>query len=241
LLLSLSLERAGLVFIGESAQVAVPQRAASVVEGNLVAAECNVQPPLRSVHTSGFPEVLDRLGISVFVTTYQAGKLVILRVDQGVLQTHFRSFNRPMGLAVDGDRLAVGTALEIWEYHNLPVVARKLPRPQAPSYHDACYLPRRGHVTGDVQIHEMAWSDHVLWFVNTRFSCLCTLDPIHSFVPRWRPPFITALAPQDRCHLNGFCLMDGKPAFVTALGETDTEGGLARQQKGRRHFDQDCH
>jgi hypothetical protein len=35
--------------------------------------------------------------------------------------------------------------------------------------------------------------------------------------PRWRPPFISALAAEDRCHLNGLCLAKGRPAFVTAL------------------------
>jgi uncharacterized protein (TIGR03032 family) len=72
----------------------------------------------------------------------------------------------------------------------------------------------------------MAWgAGDRLWFVNTRFSCLCTLDRVHSFVPRWRPSFVTELAPEDRCHLNGLCLIDGHPAAVTALGETDTPGG----------------
>ncbi len=61
--------------------------------------------------------------------------------------------------------------------------------------------------------------------VNTRFSCLCTLDPDYSFVPRWRPPFVTALAAEDRCHLNGLALVDGRPKYVTALGMTDTPGG----------------
>ena len=61
--------------------------------------------------------------------------------------------------------------------------------------------------------------------VNTRFSCLCTLHPDYSFVPRWRPPFITALAAEDRCHLNGLAIVDGRPKYVTALGETDTAGG----------------
>src|SRR4051794_14789859 len=69
-------------------------------------------PPLRSIHTSNFPEILRELGISVLVTTYQAGKLVMLRPDGDRLNTHFRGFSRPMGLAVDGDRLAVGTSLE---------------------------------------------------------------------------------------------------------------------------------
>jgi uncharacterized protein (TIGR03032 family) len=71
----------------------------------------------------------------------------------------------------------------------------------------------------------MAWAGDELWVVNTRFSCLCTLDPAYSFVPRWRPPFVSALAAEDRCHLNGLCLVDGRPRYVTALGETDTAGG----------------
>jgi uncharacterized protein (TIGR03032 family) len=178
--------------------------------------------PLRSVHSASFPTLLDQLGASVLVSTYQAGKLVALRAADGGLNTHFRTFRKPMGLAVEGDRLAIGTALEIWEYHNLPAVARRL---EPADKHDACFLPRSGHCTGDVQIHEMAWGRDELWFVNTRFSCLCTRDRVHSFVPLWQPPFITALAPEDRCHLNGLCLVEGRPAFVTALGETDTPGG----------------
>ena len=198
------------------------------------AADLEPQPPLRSVHTSNFPALLNELGISLLVSTYQAGKLVILRPDGDRLNTHFRGFDRPMGLAVAGDRLAVGTGLEIWEYHNAPAVARRL-RPAGT--HDACFLPRSSVCTGDVQIHEMAWAhsggdDPELWFVNTRFSCLCTRSNTHSFVPRWRPPFITALVPEDRCHLNGLCLAKGRPAFVTALGTTDTPGGWRADKKG---------
>jgi hypothetical protein len=218
-------------------------------------------PPLRSVHTSNFSAILQELGISVLVTTYQAGKLVMLRPDGERLNTHFRGFSRPMGLAVDGDRLAIGTSVEIWEYHNAPAVARCL---EPAGSHDACFLPRSSVCTGDIQIHEMAWAhspltpspspprgeggktsplapwgrgaggegdDPELWFVNTRFSCLCTRSPIHSFVPRWRPPFITALAPEDRCHLNGLCMAEGRPTFVTALGTTDTRGGWRSDKK----------
>jgi uncharacterized protein (TIGR03032 family) len=192
-------------------------------------------PPLRSVHTTTFAEILERFGISLLVTTYQAGKLVLLRADGGVVNTHFRSFPKPMGLAVQGNRLAIGTALEVWEYHNVPAVAARL---EPAGKHDACFLPRSGHATGEVLIHEMAWvqgrnpeDEHDLWFVNTRFSCLCTLDRLYSFVPRWRPGFISALAPEDRCHLNGLGLVDGHVRYVTALGETDTAGGWRANKK----------
>jgi uncharacterized protein (TIGR03032 family) len=177
----------------------------------------------RAVHTANFPDLLRQLGASVLVTTYQAGKLVMIREEGDHLNSHFRAFQSPMGLALDGGRLAVGTTLQIWEFADVPAVAARL---QPPGVHDACFLPRASHVTGNIQGHEMAWgSDGTLWVVNTRFSCLCTLDRASSFVPRWRPPFVSALEPTDRCHLNGLGLVDGRPRYVTALGETDAPAG----------------
>jgi uncharacterized protein (TIGR03032 family) len=184
--------------------------------------------PLRSVHTTNFPAILDQLGSSLLVTTYQAGKLVVLRASKGVINTHFRAFNKPMGMALGRGRLAVGTAAEIWEFRNVPAVAAKL---DPPGKHDACFLPRRCHTTGDIQIHEMAYVGDELWFVNTRFSCLATYDADHSFVPVWRPKFISQYTPDDRCHLNGLGLRDGRPAWVTALGESDSAGGWRENKK----------
>jgi uncharacterized protein (TIGR03032 family) len=186
--------------------------------------------PLRAVHTPNFPLLLRELGTSLLVTTYQAGKLVMVRDQGDHLNTHFRAFQAPMGMAVDGDRLAIGTTIQVWEYVNVPAVAARLDPPGA---HDACYLPRSSHFTGNIQIHEMAWgAEGVLWIVNTRFSCLCTLDRSASFVPRWRPSFVSALEPSDRCHLNGLGMVDGRPRYVTALGETDEPGGW-RPNKAR--------
>jgi len=178
--------------------------------------------PLRSVHTASFPQILNQRNISLLVTTYQAGRLVVFRADGGVLNTHFRGFSKPMGLAVRGNRFAIGLALEICEYHNLPAVARKL---EPAGKHDACFMPRVAHATGDIQIHEMAWVGDELWFINTTFSCLCTRSDGYSFRPRWRPSFVSHLAPEDRCHLNGLGLVDGRVRYVTALGETNTPGG----------------
>ena len=81
----------------------------------------------------------------------------------------------------------------------------------------------------------MAWgAGDELWVVNTRFSCLCTLDRSASFAPRWRPPFVTALEPTDRCHLNG--LGDGRrPARATSrrwARPTTPAGWRANKAKG---------
>ena len=95
------------------------------------------------------------------------------------------------------------------------------------------WSPRAAFFTGDLNVHDLAYDQSgALWFVNTRFSCLATLDRDHNFVPRWRPKFVTALEPSDRCHLNGLCIVDQRVRFVTALAETDTPAGW-REHKGK--------
>ncbi len=192
-------------------------------------ADVSVPSPLRSVHSTSLGVLLEQLGCALLVTTYQAGKLVIARERDGVVNTHFRNLPAPMGLALSDGRLAVGTTSDVREFHDVPAVAAKI---KAAGSHDACFLPRRTHVTGNILVHEMAWAGEELWLVNTRFSCLCTLDDRHSFVPRWRPPFISALTPDDRCHLNGMGLREGKPRYATALGAADSAAGW-RPEKAR--------
>jgi uncharacterized protein (TIGR03032 family) len=178
--------------------------------------------PLRSVYTQSFPEFLNQLGSSMIVSTYQTGKLICARHDGGQLNTHFRNFSRPMGLAVAPGRIAIGTRAEVLDYRDFPAVA---PKVEPRGKHDACFLPRNKHFTGDIRIHEIAFAQGELWLVATNFSCLATLDAEHSFIPRWQPPFISALTSEDRCHLNGLCVIDDEPRFVTALGQTDAPGG----------------
>lgn len=58
------------------------------------------------------------------------------------------------------------------------------------------------------------------------------MDRQHNFLPRWRPPFITGYDTLDRCHLNGLSLRDGRPHYVTALGDTDTPTGWRAKKAG---------
>jgi hypothetical protein len=111
--------------------------------------EQSVAEPLRGTHASSFPETLDQLGISLPVTTYQAGRLVVLRAEQGALDTRFRSFASPMGLAWSGPHLAIGVQGQICEFHDSPAAARRL---ELPGPDDACLLPRVAHVTGPTRL-----------------------------------------------------------------------------------------
>jgi uncharacterized protein (TIGR03032 family) len=133
--------------------------------------------PSRVAHTPNFPALLRQLGASLLVTTYQAGKLVMVGDEGDHLNTHYRAFPSPMGLALadGGTKLAIGTTLQVWEFRDVLGVARRL---EPAGKHDACFLPRSSHFTGNVLIHEMAYGAGCqLWFANTRFTCLATLDP----------------------------------------------------------------
>lgn len=178
--------------------------------------------PYRSISGGNLAEVLDEHGISLLASTYQTGKLVAVRTYDGLLNTHFRPLESPMGLAYQDGRLAVGSRTQVWEYQNLPQLTSLL---TPPDRHDACFVPRTVNYTGDIRVHDVAWAEDELWVVATRFSCLATLDGEHSFVPRWRPSFISGLAAEDRCHLNGMAVVDDKVRYVTALGVSDDPGG----------------
>lgn len=173
-------------------------------------------------HTSSLAPLLDQLGASLLISTYQAGKVLVVGVQGDQLQIRFHDFEQAMGLARTPTGIAIGTKRQIWQLAAAPDLAAKLP--PAGTY-DGCFLARSAHFTGSVMSHELAWGEGELWMANTLFSCVCTVGPDAHFAPRWKPPFVSTLAGEDRCHLNGLALDGGKPAYVTCLGETDSAAG----------------
>jgi uncharacterized protein (TIGR03032 family) len=183
---------------------------------------------VRHEYTRNWPRILEHLGSSLLVSTYQAGKVVAVGVSGDELELTYHNFEKAMGIAVRPGYLAVGTQAAIWLLRDDPEIARRV---EPAGQHEACFLARSAHFTGEIQGHELAWLGGELWVVNTVFSCLATLDERHSFVPRWKPKFISALEAGDRCHLNGLAGVDGRAKLVTALAETDEAGGWRRSKE----------
>lgn len=177
---------------------------------------------VRYEFTPILPDILKHVRSSLFVTTYQAGKLMVLGAVGNELKIAFHSFEQPMGLAIDESRLALGTKRHIQGYVGNREVAAAVPPVNS---YDLCLVPRNATYTGNIHGHDLAWGHDGLWVVNTLFSCLCQLHEDFCFVPRWKPPFISQLADQDRCHLNGLAMDSGRPRFMTAMAETDTPAG----------------
>jgi uncharacterized protein (TIGR03032 family) len=171
----------------------------------------------------GFESWLARAGGAIAFTTYQAGKLFLLGLKpDGKLAVFERTFARCMGLGVGADArtLLLATHYQLFRFDNV------LPKGQAQGPHDAIYVPRLAWITGDLDIHDVAFNaEGRPVFVNTAFGCLAEVSAGYSFKPIWRPPFITKLAPEDRCHLNGLAMENGKPRYVTAVSRSNVVDG----------------
>jgi uncharacterized protein (TIGR03032 family) len=178
-------------------------------------------PRLEITTSRQFVSWLASTGGSLAVTTYQSGKILLVGFKpDGRISIFERTLDRPMGLATSGARLAVATLTQIITF----VDAAK--RSGAGSEHDAVYLPQVAHFTGDLDVHDVAYDDQGrLVFVNTLFGCLARVSETHSFTALWKPPFLSRLAAEDRCHLNGLAMRQGVPAYVTAVSTTDVTDG----------------
>jgi uncharacterized protein (TIGR03032 family) len=177
------------------------------------------------LETSGrFPELLHSARCSIAFTTYQAGKLFLLGLQRdGRLSIFERTFPRSMGLGVsaDGRTFALATEYQVHRFDNVVP-----PGGAAPDTYDAVYAPHAAWVTADVDAHDVALdADNRPIFVNTLFSCIAAVADGHSFRPIWKPNFISALAPEDRCHLNGFAVEGGVPRYATAVSRSDVADG----------------
>jgi uncharacterized protein (TIGR03032 family) len=119
------------------------------------------------------------------------------------------------------------TLYQLWRFENaLP------PGGTSSDGFDRVFVPQVAYTTGEVDIHDLTVDrGGRLVFANTLFSCLATPSETHSFLPLWQPPFVSRLAAEDRCHLNGVAMRDGRPAYVTCASQSDVAGGW----RDRRH------
>ena len=176
-----------------------------------------------------FTAWLRERSVSIAFTTYQTNRLFLAgRMPDGRASVFERVFPRAMGLHASSERLWMSSLYQLWRLDNI------LQPGQVQDGYDRIFIPSIAYTTGDLDIHDIAIDRNgKLVFVNTMFSCLATIADGYSFEPLWKPPFISKLAAEDRCHLNGLAMRDGEPAFVTAISRSDiTDGWRARRRDG---------
>jgi Domain of unknown function (DUF4915) len=193
--------------------------------------------------------------LSLVFTTYQAGKIFFIGLNPttGQFSVFERTFDRSMGLCAAGNTLYLSSLYQLWRLENslepgqtyngydalyvpqmsyitgdldIHDVAVTDP-PLTPPYQgkEPKTSPYQGEKSEIPPLISGVRGDRTPLFINTLFSCLATVSPTHSFVPLWQPPFISKLAAEDRCHLNGLAMVDGKPKYVTSVSQSDVADG----------------
>jgi uncharacterized protein (TIGR03032 family) len=182
-------------------------------------------PPFSCSYSPQLPELLLQLNCTIALTTYQAGKIVFIgpNPDKERLFSLPRTFEKPMGIAVQNDKMLIAAKDEVILLENSRELATHYPN--KPDTYDSLWLPRITFHTGQVDMHDIAFGNDGIYAINTSFSCLCKVDGNFNFRPIWQPKFIDKLASEDRCHLNGLVMIEGKPKYVTALGTSNTPQG----------------
>ncbi len=181
------------------------------------AAMLNEQYDFSSSATPSFLEFLRIFNISIAVTSYDCQRLIVFRQKNDSIDTLLVPVARPRGLAIDGNKLTVAAYTEVINYYRHDQLQTSELN-QLGDGVDSVFLPRNTHITGEINVHDLAWGEGGLWMVNSRFSCICTLQPDLSFKPQWWPKFLKGPTGDGAAHLNCMAMRDGKPAYATCFG-----------------------
>lgn len=178
--------------------------------------------------SKGFEEWMFANRVSLAFSTYELGRIFLIGLDQNhALSVNEVRIPRTMGICAAGPSLYIASQVQLWRFENI------VPPGQSHDGYDCIFAPRLSYVTGDLDTHDIALDkDGRIVFINTAFSCLAAASERCSFIPLWRPPFITALEPGDRCHMNGLAMDNGQPRYVTMVGNTDSKEGWRAQRVG---------
>ncbi len=165
-----------------------------------------------------FAQWLAESGGSLAITTYTSGKLVLVSSFDDRLRFRTHRFQRPMGIALEGEKLVLAVRKRALLYK------RKKTDPSD-------FTLQRTFDTGKIDVHDVAFGNRGIYFANTRFNCIARASQENSFVHCWQPPFVEGVVRGDCCHLNGLGMRNGKPAMATAFCETGHKGGWREQDR----------
>lgn len=208
------------------------------------------EPWLQISGSRFFLDWLAEVNVSLAFTTYQTGKLFLIgRRPNDRISAFERTYTHCMGMhaSADGRTLWVSSRFQLWRFEQAPAAAvpyhpgedSTAAETDPGSFsgwtqrgYDVVYIPRVGYTTGHVDVHDVAVeAGGRVVFVNTLFGCLATISDVACFTPLWKPPFLSSIVPEDRCHLNGLALRDGKAAFVTVVSQSDVADGWRDQRR----------
>lgn len=168
---------------------------------------------------------------SLAATTYQTNRLFLFGTKpDGGMRAHERRIDNCKGFWTDGQTIWLSSRAMLWRFENDLPANRATERGATRRF-----VPREARVTGEIDVHDLALGDTGEGIapiaVATAWNCLATVSERASFRVLWRPPFVSALVGEDRCHLNGLAMDGARPAFVTAVSRSDVSDGWRERRR----------
>lgn len=195
-------------------------------DGGSAERQPRVAAPIATEPHGDFVPWLHATGGTLAITTYTSGKLVFVSAPHGQLAVREFRFARPMGLSVNGPRLALAVR------ERLLVFRRDDKRETSAAERGASHFQQvASYRTGKLNVHDVAFGRRGVYFANTRYNCIARPSDRVNFLRVWQPPFIAEMIAQDRCHLNGLGMRDGRAAMATAFCACDHRGGWREENR----------
>jgi uncharacterized protein (TIGR03032 family) len=165
---------------------------------------------------------------SLFVSSYKQHEVYSLGLTQNnEISIWVTKLARPMGLGFDEKNeksLYLSNLGHIFRYEEMgPEEDKQF------GVFDKNYYPENCNIAGDLDIHDLSASDGEVYYISALFNSIVQPSMSKSFSLFWKPPWISLkegnmLAAEDRCHLNGMCLENGLPRYVTSACRGDFVG-----------------
>lgn len=174
---------------------------------------------------------------SFFISSYKTHKVFSIgivkdgRDNQDKLSLWMTHFNRPMGIHAGKKTIWVSSSGNLWRFDNSGGY-EEIDSQLGPF--DSQFVPRLAYFSNDIDTHDICTdANDKLYYVSALFCCICIPSVDHSFKVWWKPPWISKIAPEDRCHLNGICARDGEPRYVSAVCMLDSKGAWRENRIGK--------
>lgn len=170
----------------------------------------------------GFISWLRDAQVSLVLSSYKTGQVLSIGLVDDKVSIFSTALNRPMGMSVKNDSIWIGTAATLIHFVKDDDMDEEF---------DSTFVPRTLHVTNDVDIHDIVEPNDLPFFISATYSCLAIPSITHSLQPIWKPKWITKIAGEDRCHLNGIAFDESMPAYATAVARSDTANGWQAENR----------
>jgi uncharacterized protein (TIGR03032 family) len=180
-----------------------------------------------------------RENISIVVSAYKVGRVISFgSTKKGELTAHEATYVRPMALAL-GSR---GDCQEVW-IASANSLIRCCAAPdvfnnntETEGEYTSTLVARQQHTIGAQDVHGIyPYPENSVLFLSTKCNALCQLSyarPEETTRVLWKPPFISEIRMEDRCHVNGVCwtktetdVKIWQAQYATCVSESDAHDG----------------